>query len=301
MNHNLNIESYSLEELFELLSLKSFTPTPTELLNAKRKVMQFHPDKSNISSKYFIFYKKVYDMIENYCKEQNKINKTNSESNIEYQPFFENNNNETIQKTLTEITPTQYNSKFNEAFEKIIKKPNEIKNAWFYEKEPMIEMPTEKVTNENLNSVFEKIKKMPAVKSMVVYTEARPLSMYSGTFFHDADEDDEEKNEYISSDPFSKLKYDDLRKVYRDQTVLSTREEDFAKIKKFASVDELIRAQNSETIVPMSKTDSEKYFKKLQNEQFEINLQKKHQTELQILKNEKNRQNFSSYFMQLEN
>jgi hypothetical protein len=38
--------------------------------------------------------------------------------------------------------------------------------------------------------------------------------------------------------PFSKLKYDDLRKVHKDQTVLAVGEEDFSNVKQYKDVKE---------------------------------------------------------------
>jgi hypothetical protein len=50
----------------------------------------------------------------------------------------------------------------------------------------------------------------------------------------------------VTSDPFSKLKYDDLRKVHKDQTVLTVSEDDFSNVKKYKNVKDYSNARNSQ-------------------------------------------------------
>ena len=56
INHNLNIYMYSFEDILELFDL-TYTITPEDLKRAKKTVLMIHPDKSKLSSDYFLFYK----------------------------------------------------------------------------------------------------------------------------------------------------------------------------------------------------------------------------------------------------
>ena len=51
--HNLNIQTYSFEELLGLFNLTTQFGIE-ELKKAKRKVLWMHPDKSRLPSEYFL-------------------------------------------------------------------------------------------------------------------------------------------------------------------------------------------------------------------------------------------------------
>ena len=55
MNHNLDIHSYSVEELLGLFDL-SYQFSEDEMKRAKKKVLMLHPDKSRMDAKYFLVY-----------------------------------------------------------------------------------------------------------------------------------------------------------------------------------------------------------------------------------------------------
>jgi hypothetical protein len=60
--YNLDINSYSLEEMFGLFNL-TYDLTEESMRAAKKKVLMIHPDKSNLPSEYFLFYKEAYEII----------------------------------------------------------------------------------------------------------------------------------------------------------------------------------------------------------------------------------------------
>jgi hypothetical protein len=65
---------------------------------------------------------------------------------------------------------------------------------------------------------------------------------------------------YVSCDPFGKLKYDDLRKVHKDQTVLAVSERDYEKVQKYNSMDHLQRERGSLNIQHVDRSEHERYF-----------------------------------------
>ena len=60
--YNLDIHMYSFEELLGLFDL-SYTISLEDMKRAKRKVLMTHPDKSKLDAKYFLFYKKAFDIV----------------------------------------------------------------------------------------------------------------------------------------------------------------------------------------------------------------------------------------------
>ena len=75
---DLNIENYGLRELLNLFRLKS-TYDSDDLKRAKMMTLKTHPDKSGLDPKIFIFFKKLYNRINDIYKfrkkkEQNMYN-----------------------------------------------------------------------------------------------------------------------------------------------------------------------------------------------------------------------------------
>ena len=76
-DHNLQIETYSLEEL---LGLFHFTIDQNidvdDLKRAKKIVLMMHPDKSKLPKEYFLFYKKAFDIIVRMYDNVKKVSQT---------------------------------------------------------------------------------------------------------------------------------------------------------------------------------------------------------------------------------
>ena len=61
--HNLDLESYSLEDLLSLFDLGSDW-SASQLKDAKRRAQMMHPDKSHLPPEYFRFFMKAYEELE---------------------------------------------------------------------------------------------------------------------------------------------------------------------------------------------------------------------------------------------
>lgn len=261
INHNLNIYMYSFEDILELFDL-TYTITPEDLKRAKKTVLMIHPDKSKLSSDYFLFYKKAFDMVLQYYQNNNKQNQAVTKENTQYDVSsintdFNKSTDKKITATIKEMKPAIFQEKFNQLFEKNMATPQKSdKNNWFYKEEPLYEIH-EKTTKANLNSTIENIKQQN--QGIIKYQGVSHLYSGGGTnFYDDIDEPENESGSYISSDPFSKLKYDDLRKVHKDQTVFAVSEADFKNTKTYASVEQMNRERGSQDLTPLSKDKLEK-------------------------------------------
>lgn len=246
ISHNLDIQSYRLEELLSLLDLP-FKPTQEQMMRAKKKVLMFHPDKSRLPNEYFLFYRKAFDIAVKYYQEQNKQNVVLTEENTTYQNM-KPENDESVDKTIKQNIEKigggkAFQSKFNELFEKNMVEKRENKNAWFAEEKPVLDVPEEKVSSKNMSTLFEKMKEK--TQSIVVHKGVQDYMYRAGGKFLD----DEEEEDYISTDPFSKLRYDDLRKVHKDQTIFAVGENDFKKVPQYGSVDQYQRERNSMPVI----------------------------------------------------
>ena len=106
---------------------------------------------------------------------------------------------------------------------------------------------------------------------MTLFTEVAPLwSVNGNNNLYDEDgmaQDDEFRHHYISSDPFSKLKFDDLRKVHKDQTIFAVSERDISKVPQYSSVDHYSRERNRQSLTPLEKQEAQRILQQRELEQ----------------------------------
>lgn len=117
------------------------------------------------------------------------------------------------------------------------------------------------------------------------------------------DDDDEEYNKdgnYIECDVFSKFKFEDIRKVHRDQTVISVSERDYDSMPKYANVEQYAKTRESNVEVG-SKADGDALLAKMYEDERQ-NIMRKQQRDLLLQRaNEEKQQNFLSSFLRLGN
>jgi hypothetical protein len=300
--HNLNINTYSLEELLGIFDLK-YHITIEDLKRAKKKVLMLHPDKSKLPADYFLFYKKAFDVVCQFYENQNKQNAEVSSKNTAYVPIKAPISAvQQVSTVIEKMGEKGFQEKFNELFEKnMAKTPDPERNAWFKNDEPAYQIDAQ-VNTKNMGEVLENIKQKN--QGMVKYTGVQ--SLYTGgqpgpgAGLYD-DDGGEHSDEYVSCDPFSKLKYDDLRKVHKDQTVFSVSESDFAKVPKYASVDQYNRARAETAGKPLDKTEAEAILANREREMQEKMMQRQYQASLQTMEYEKKNQKVMASFLYLGN
>ena len=303
--YNLDIHEYSLDDLFNLFEIPSTTEIRKEHIRiAKQKVIMSHPDKSRLPPEYFIFYKKAFEMIVHYYDSQNRTDQvvptvSSKETELIYDPIHSSHNINTNISASSASTSKVFNKKFNELFEanEMMDKPDANKNEWFRQEENPFAQYSVNNTSQ-INQTLEKIKQQDKERAMALYRGVTPLNTcgsYGNKLYGD---DEEESDGYICSDPFSKLKYDDLRKVHKDQTVFMVSENDLGNRKTYNSVDQYSREreQDKGMVKPMEKEKAEKWFQEEERRKQERIMQKQHQSELKTMENiEKNKSVLSSF------
>ena len=297
-NHNLNIHMYSLDEVLGLFDLK-YNITIDDLKRAKKKVLMLHPDKSKLSAEYFLFYKKAFDIIVQFYEIQNKQNK--AVENVEYKPLYgelNKTNTKNVTSAIKEMNPEKFQSKFNQLFEEnMAKKPNSSKNEWFAKDEPIYNID-QNVNASNMRDVLENMKQNN--NAIINYRGVENFySSGSGTNVYD--DDDVSDNSYLTSDPFGKLKYDDLRKVHKDQTVFAVSERDFEKVQTYSSVDHFVRERSRHSLDPMEKQKAEQVLAAKEREMQEEMMKRQYQSNLRTMQYEEKNKAVLSSFMMLEN
>ena len=148
-----------------------------------------------------------------------------------------------------------------------------------------------------MRQVFDNMKQQQQV---VVHRDVQVLQHSGGTNIYD--DDDTTNKEYLSCDPFSKLKFDDLRKVHKDQTIFNVSENDLKNVKQYNNVEQFQQARNSQSLNPMEERKAQQQFQQQEKLRREHMMQKQHKSQLQTMEYEnKNKSVMASMFLQLKN
>ena len=292
---------YSLQDLLGLFDL-DYDISIEDLKRAKKKVLMTHPDKSKLDAKYFLFYKKAFDMIVQFYNNQNKHQQTSDNiNNASYDPQQHHQLNDSstkkVSSVLNNMKVNDFQSKFNKLFDDNMKnKPDPKKNEWFTNEKNEYEI-NETVNSKNMGDVFNRIKDNQ--NTMVKYrgVETLCVNSNSGNSFYD----DEDNHEYVSTDPFSKLKFDDLRKVHKDQTVLTVSERDINKVQQYSSVDHFMRERGKQSITPLEKQHAEQLLAQQDKTYRQRMMQKEYDAKKQTMKYEEKNKGILSNFLRITN
>jgi hypothetical protein len=116
---DLNIDSYSREDLFKLFGLKNMNLTEDVMKECKKIVLKTHPDKSRLDEKYFIFFSKAYQKILGIYEFQNKTNKRTQTAQTTNE-YFDSNNGNVLDRLFDNKKhlkdPKNFNNWFNDHF-----------------------------------------------------------------------------------------------------------------------------------------------------------------------------------------
>lgn len=298
--HNLDIQTYSLEELLSLFGLTAYNISTNDLRQAKKRVLMLHPDKSKLDSKYFLFYKKAFDVIVQFYDNQNRQHKQVDGTELVYRPNEDNDNSTSdhINKQINEISNSDFQDKFNRLFESnnMGTRPDTTRNEWFKQEDNEFNIPEGKISKSEMGDAFNRIKQQS--NSITRYNGVQEMShttsVGNSSLYEDTDQ-------YVSCDPFGKLQYDDLRKVHRDQTVLAVSERDFDQSKTYKSVDEFNRARSQYSYDPLEKEKATTMLQEQERVMNEQMMKKEYKSKLQTQQYAEKNKTVLASFLQLKN
>ena len=258
---DLNIMNYTLQDIYKLFNIQNSNITKDIIKNARKKVLKFHPDKSNIDKKYYDFFNKAYDKLlfiyEFKNKNENKKQDTND---------YRNESNKVIIDKLMEtkgMTP----AKFNNLFEKnyiISEQENIGYGDWLKTDEGLINSEqnniSDSITKNGFNNTFEKHKENNTNISVYQGVDYDPFSNMSGGTLLDP----QKLNSYSYGELFSggSLVYTDVKQASIN-SIIPIQQELFNKQPQYKNVEEYIAARSRMDIeaVPL---DSMQCYKILQ-------------------------------------
>ena len=169
-------------------------------------------------------------------------------------------------------------------------KQDPTRNEWFKKDEPLYE----KMDNMSMNSAFDAIKQKNS--SIIRHHGVQTLGGGGTNLYDDVDDGDS----YVTCDPFSKLKYDDLRKVHKDQTVLSVSEKDYEQVQKYSSVDHLM-VERGTSLAPLEKSEAQRLMDTRQKEHERVIMSKQHEANLKSMEYAEKNKSVLGSFLRLGN
>jgi len=301
---DLNIDNYNLDDIFNLFGIpKDFVEE--DVKKAKKIVLKTHPDKSGLHPDYFRFYSKAYKKLYFIWKF-----KSVSSNEKPYDEVVEEYNDkdkapylsEHKKGTLKEFLSTNkidkgenFNKWFNTQFEKNKIHNDEEKNGygdWLKSNEDIDD--EKKISYTQLGEEIEK--KKQHVRSLVVHKGIDELySNFSGASNLTGD-----SPECFSSDLFSSLQYEDLKKAHVESVIPVTME-DYNNVKKFNNLNEYNIYRNSQNNVPLSEIQAAEYLNN-KNKQEEIQTtERAYKLAKQLEETNKNQSNFWGSIMKIKN
>lgn len=297
--HNLDIHMYSLSEVLNLFDL-DYDISMDGLKRAKKRVLMMHPDKSKLPPEYFLFYKKAFDMVVRFYENQQRASQGVPVEKINYESKMEGSPDKRIQRqvasAIQEMSSADFQKKFNQLFDQnMTKRPDPTKNEWFSNQDPNYVVP-DNISANNMSTVFEQVKQTQ--RGLVRYKGVETLYVNSGSGDRLYEEDDDET--YATSDPFSKLKYDDLRKVHKDQTVFVVSEKDIHNMSQYRSVDHIMQERGKQSLVPLAKPEAERLLE-MQNKTYRDQMmQKEYQDKLRTMQYAEKNKTVLSNFLRIQ-
>lgn len=285
MEIDLNLDNYNLEDLLRLFHL-DYNFNEVQLKSAKKIVIKTHPDKSQLPKEYFLFFSSAYKII--YSIHQFR-SKSECPKSTEY--IVEEDKEKAL--LLSDLSKKKnFNKLFNEMFEKHNIKDESVEagyGEWLKSDE---DVDTRVATKQNMGVMFEEKKR--ETKALVVHNGVTELG---GDGYQNLTDDVPES---FGSSMFSSLQFEDLRKAHRESVVPVTKE-DYDKLPKYNTVNELQMSRASQDTVPKTFQQAKEYLNSRQELQDKQDVQRAYKLAKRDEEVKKTNDLWMSKFKQLQN
>jgi hypothetical protein len=246
---DLDLNNYSLDDLYNLFNIESGPLEEQSLKNAKQIVHKMHPDKSNLDPKYFRFFLNAYKRVLGIYEFQNKSLKKKFVDEDYYEDSNRNILDHVFQTNKDLKDPKKFNSWFNAKFEKHNTEESGKGYGEWLKSDEGIYNCDQNITKSNMNDAFEKQKKQ--IQTLTVYSGINDtFASFSGSLLGD-----DEQNNF--SGAVGNMGYTDLRQAHLE-TVIPVCQEDFERMPKYKSFNDYKTSRDRVDITPISKQEGER-------------------------------------------
>jgi hypothetical protein len=249
---DLDLNNYSLDDLYNLFNIEPGPLEEQSLKNAKQIVHKMHPDKSNLDPKYFRFFLNAYKRVLGIYEFQNKSLKKKFVDEDYYEDSNRNVLDHVFQSNKDLKDPKNFNKWFNAKFEKHNTEES-IKDGkgygdWLKSDEGLYNCD-QNITKTNMNDAFEKQKKQ--IQTLTVYSGINDtFASFSGSLLGD-----DGQNNF--SGALGNMGYTDLRQAHLE-SVIPVFQEDFDNMPKYKSFNDYKTNRDRVDITPISKQEGER-------------------------------------------
>jgi hypothetical protein len=291
---DLNIDNYSLDDIFNLFNIKQKILDQETMKKAKQILLRTHPDKSNLEPKFFIFYSSAYNKLNTIYEFQNKTIKNNNNINTEYKNdiFIDKTNNNILNNLFDNNKSLKktdnFNNWFNEKFEKHKLNDDNLSNGygdWL--------KTDEGISNISKNEFEQYKKKIQSISLYKGYDEHYIPNSLGGTSILS------KNNNYTSGDLFSNsIGFTDLKQAY-EESVIPITEDDFNNTVKYKNIDEYKRVRDSVNLTTLNEQASYKKLDEIQKQQENESITNAYELAKQLEITQKKTNNFWSELKQI--
>ena len=259
---DLDIDNYDLEDILNLFYL-NYKFDKESMKKAKIIALKTHPDKSGLSKDFFLFFMKAYKMLE--AIYEYRFKKEQCAKNQKYSVEVDNENKQLLKK-LDGKNPKEFNKWFNEMFDKVKVKDEDLDTgygSWFKSNN---DMNDEVVKNKrDMEEAFYRKKQQS--RSLVLHKEVRDVRSTGGYNLT------REKPEQYTSDMFSNLPFQDLKQAHTE-TVIPVTKEDYLSKPRFENVESYVRYREQNRPDMVSLDQSKKMLKNRNMQNDKINTER---------------------------
>jgi hypothetical protein len=278
---DMNIDNYDLNDLLSLFNL-DYNFTEDELKRAKKIVLMLHPDKCSLDKEYFLFFTSAYKVLYSVYNFRN-TKTTSTQYYVE-----KDEQKELVLEKLKKHS--NFNKVFNELFDQYKIKDEAEESGYSDWLKSDEDIDNRRTTMQNMNETFERKKK--EIKAIVPMKELEDYCYNKGT------ELTGERPQYYSSDLFSKLQYDDLKKAHVE-SVIPVTHDDYLQKPKFRNVDEMRRNADYNDTTPMALNQAKEYLKQREMTQHKSDISRAYKLFKQDEIVEQTNKNLMSQFQKL--
>ena len=293
-NLDLELDHYSLEDLYKLFNIPEHQLSEQALKNAKQIVYKMHPDKSQLDPKYFRFFSAAYKRVFSIFEFQNKsLNKRPTAGDTDYY----DDSNKTVLNNMFEQNkglkdPKNFNSWFNDKFEKHgldDDQSNKGYGDWLKSDEGLY-TTNDNVTKANMNEAFERQKKQ--IQALTSYQGINDsFSSFSGSLLGD------QSDNFTGSN--GALGYTDLRQAHIE-SVIPVTQEDYDRMPKYKSLSEYKARRDTADTSPLTKQEAERMLLRQGREEEQQSAALAYKYAQQSEKSRKNNQSFFTDLRQIK-
>lgn len=272
---NLDLKDYSIYDIAKLFNLNLHERpqiTDEDLKMANKIRLKMHPDKSRMHEKYFLFFSDAYKRLVEIAEIINRCSSSATKKRTEWAELtaeersadqYDAEVHELLKATIMKggkFDSTTFNEKFDKYYGDMVRSKGY--DDWFRSTDT--DVPTEKVTKQNMNAMIEKQREKQ--RQMVVYKGVTEMSfpITYGTTLTDLNG---EVDNYSGKGDF--LTYMDLKEAHTE-TLIPVSMEDYEKMPKYRNVDEYEKVRAAQKFNYGTKEENERKLNMYEQEQARI-------------------------------